>query len=349
MYIDCHVHLRDEGWNHKETIEHGLRVAEDSGLDAVFDMPNNEPVTTTREQVLERLKLAREANSEVFYGLYVGLTSNTKQIREAVKIWREFFPKPGDKSGVIGLKMFAGKSVGDLSVVEFEKQFVVYQTLARAGYNGVLAVHCEKESEMRPDLWIPGEPITHGRARPEYSETASVCDQINFVKSTGFRGHLHIAHVSTSRTLPVIDYARKSGIDISCGVTPHHLLLPEDIMHGKDGILYKVNPPLRDGETVRELFNCVLDGKIDVFESDHAPHTEAEKREKYMSGIPNLASWPDVIGILKRLGVHEGLINRMAFDRVNEIFGLKIQRTERQLKSHVSEHVFNPYAHLLKS
>lgn len=90
----------------------------------------------------------------------------------------------------------------------------------------------------------------------------------------------------------------------------------------------------------------MLDGKIDVIESDHAPHTEKEKREKYLSGIPNLASWPNVINILRRLGVHEGLLDRMAFNRVNEIFGLNIERTSHPIISHVSEYVFNPYKHL---
>ena len=91
MYIDSHVHCRDGKQAYKETVRHALAVAENAGVDAIFDMPNTEPPIITREQVIERLKLADSFNSNVFYGLYVGLTSDISQIKEAVKIHREFF------------------------------------------------------------------------------------------------------------------------------------------------------------------------------------------------------------------------------------------------------------------
>ena len=81
MYIDSHVHLRDFNQKNKETIKHGLEVARDSGVDAVFDMPNTDPPIMTKENVLDRLKLAKDAGvKEVYYGLYIGLTSDREQI-----------------------------------------------------------------------------------------------------------------------------------------------------------------------------------------------------------------------------------------------------------------------------
>ena len=146
MYIDCHVHCRDEEQAKKETIEHALSVAKDSNLSAIFDMPNVARPVTTRKRVLERFELAKSVHSIIFYGVYIGLTSNPEQIKEAVETYREFFPKKDSGMGVIGLKMFAGKSVGDLAIVEPEQQREVYAQLGKLRYRGVLAVHCEKES-----------------------------------------------------------------------------------------------------------------------------------------------------------------------------------------------------------
>jgi len=344
--IDCHVHCRDEEQAEKETIGHALRVAEDSGLDAIFDMPNTARPVITRQRVLERFALAEAANSRVFYGIYVGVTANSEQIKEAIETWREFFPRPGVRVGVIGLKMFAGKSVGDLAIVEPEAQEFVYETLSGLNYDGVLAVHCEKESEMRPELWDSSKPWTHSEARPEKAEIESIRDQINFAINTVYKGHLHILHVSTPKSVDIVRSYR-GDMRISCGVTPHHLLLNKTAMYGERGVLYKVNPPLRDQETMRGLFSALLDGRIDVLESDHAPHTYEEKTQQYMSGIPNLASWPDFIKILQRLGMHQGLIDRMTFNRVNEIFGVQIPALgDCVLIDHTGDYAFDPYIHL---
>jgi len=128
MYIDCHVHCRDFEQKHKETIPHALEVAQDSGLSAIFDMPNTKPAVTTRERALERLIIAENTNSPVFYGLFIGLTSDSSQIQEAVQTYNDFFPKyEEDKTGIIGLKMYAGESVGDLAIIDPEKQKTVYK------------------------------------------------------------------------------------------------------------------------------------------------------------------------------------------------------------------------------
>ena len=344
--LDCHVHCRDDEWRHKETIEHALRVAEDVGLAGIFDMPNTKPAVTTRKRVLERLELARNANSNVFFGVYIGLTSDKEQIRESVETWREFFPQPEDRTGVVGLKMFAGKSVGDLSVTEPEAQQEVYRQLFNLSYNGVLVVHCEKESFMK-DLWNPKNPISHCEARPEQAETESIEDQIGFAYNSRFRGHLHIAHVSTPRSVVLVRSAPLA-LRASCGVTPNHLLLNNGVMLRKDGIAWKVNPPLRNPETQRQLLAYARERKIDVLESDHAPHAYAEKfngiNGEYMSGIPGLASWQHYLLFLEVAGVPPELIERMTFENVNQIFGLQIQKRSLEPRSinHMPEYAFDP-------
>ena len=112
MYIDAHVHLRDFRQSHKETISHGLEVAVDSGVDAVFDMSNTDPPILTRDVVIDRLRVARAANiPSVFYGVYMGLTTDPEQIKGAVEAYREF-PQ------VIGMKLYAGHSVRTLLLTQ---------------------------------------------------------------------------------------------------------------------------------------------------------------------------------------------------------------------------------------
>ena len=119
MYIDAHVHCRDEEQSDKETIEHALHVAEDSGLSAIFDIGNTDNPVTTRQRYLERRDLALAVDSPVFFGVYLLLTGDGEQIREAVETWREFGPHETfssrnkeyfRKTFVAGLKEFAGYS-----------------------------------------------------------------------------------------------------------------------------------------------------------------------------------------------------------------------------------------------
>ena len=137
--IDPHVHCRDWSQSYKETVKHALFVAEKVGLSGIFDMPNTSPPINSKEAIKKRLTEADKIKSSVFYGIYAGLTSDKNQIKEVVKTWKELFPK------VVGLKMFAGHSVGNLGIVEEEEQKLVYQILAEKGYDGVLVIHCEKD------------------------------------------------------------------------------------------------------------------------------------------------------------------------------------------------------------
>jgi dihydroorotase len=336
--IDPHVHCRDWNQNHKETIEHALGVAERAGLSAIFDMPNTDPPIISKELVKKRLNEADKINSQVFYGLYMGLTASPSQIKEAVATWKEFFPR------VVGLKMFAGHSVGNLGIIKEDEQRLVYQTLSNEGYNGVLAVHCEKESLLKQDLWNPLRPASHSYARPPESEIKSIEDQINFATSSQFEGRLHIAHVSVPKSVEIIDNARKqNAIKVSCGLTPHHCYLSCDsIPDAKEGLLYKVNPPLRDGNSSKNMLSLLKEGKIDWIETDHAPHTSKEKLEKpFMSGFPGLPFYPHFINYLRKQGFLDEQIKKLTHNNICSIFGFNLPEYEKtpDLGSHMEYEV----------
>ena len=343
--IDPHVHCRDWEEKEKETIKHALKVAESVGIAAIFDMPNTNPPITTRIMAVKRLNLASSAKSNVFYGLYMGLTSDEKQIKEAVEVYNE-------EPNVVGLKLFAGKSVGNLAVVEEEKQNLVYKKLVELNYDGVLVVHCEKESCMKPELWNPEEPITHCEARPPKAEVESVKDQIKFAIYNNFKGHLHIAHISVPEAVKLVKDAKES-LSISCGATPHHCLLDKSFMERDNGIMYKMNPPLRDEESSRKILEYLKEGVIDILESDHAPHTLKDKTREYMSGIPNLLFYPVFIEQFRKEGFSNERIKEMTYDNILRIFNkkkIKIKPIESKEnpESFYNDYCFNPYKNLIK-
>lgn len=338
MYIDSHVHLRDFNQKHKETIRHGLEVARDSGLDAVLDMPNTDPPIISRNLVLDRLRLARDADvPEVFYGLHMGLTADPEQVKRAVDVSREF-------RQVVGMKLYAGHSVGNLGVTREEDQRRVYETLAKQGYTGVVSVHCEKESQLDPKIWNPAEPITHCYARPEKAEVESLRDQLRLVHETGYRGKLHITHISSPKAVEMVAEAKKQGLNISSGICPHHFVYDWSQMSGGSGILWKMNPPLRSPESRENVFRHLREGNIDCIETDHAPHSLEEKtNQPHMSGIPGIAWWPLFEEFLRHGGFSDIQIGNLTFSNTARIFGLDIQKTRREVKDRRADYPFDPY------
>lgn len=338
MYIDAHVHLRDFKQTHKETIKHGLEVALDSGVDAVFDMPNTDPPLLSRELVEQRLKIADAANIPVFYGLYMGLSADPEQVKQAVDIHRELFPR------VVGMKLYAGHSVGNLGVITVENQRLVYEVLTREGYTGVLAVHCEKETTIDHALWTPTQPITHCLARSETAEIDSTADQILLAMETGFKGKLHITHISSPKAVTLVSAAKQAGMDISCGICPHHFIYDWSQMISENGLLWKMNPPLRSKESRTAMMEHLRQGNIDWIETDHAPHCLNEKMEHpYMSGIPGLAWWPVFDEYLQRNNFSHSHIEQLTFSSIAGRFGIAITRTKRVLRDHREDYAFNPY------
>lgn len=316
MRIDPHVHLRDEEQNYKETIAHGLTTAKKAGVDYVFDMPNTQRPILTKKDVERRLGHVPEGEKGRYF-LYIGATADAAQLKDAANLVEKI-------KEVIGIKMFAGKSTGTLEITDEAEQRNVYQTLADCGYQGVLAVHCEKESYIT-DTFDSKNPITHATSRPDVAEVESVKDQLRFAKETGFGGTLHICHASTKKSVELVDEARKE-MKITCGVTPHHLLWDDSRMNDDHGLLYKMNPPLRSKEDVEALRGYLKEGKIDWIETDHAPHTVGEKLyDGYPSGFPSLYLYKELVEeFLPKWGLSEEQIEDITYNNIVKTFNLEI-------------------------
>ena len=322
--IDPHVHLRDWGQQAKETLVHGLTVAVRAGLQGVVEMPNTDPALTAPDTILRRIDAGTAACDQVldrtgvrpWHALYAGVTAEPRQIRQIVNLWR------AHPDHIIGLKLFAGHSTGNMGLVTTQIQRSVYQILVGEGFDGLLAVHAEKESLLDPTLWDSMHPASHSDARPPIAETASVQDQIRFAREAGFTGTLHICHLSCPETLEILEQARTSGIPfrLTCGVTPHHTLL--DTAHPlyatPDGILLKMNPPLRTPDQRNAMFQALCDGRIDWIESDHAPHTLADKMAG-ASGIPALAGIPLLVAHVKVADISQDRIDALTGGRFIDV------------------------------
>jgi len=344
--IDPHVHLRD--WNQaaKETLRHGLGVAYRAGLDGVFEMPNTDPPLVSRETIRRRIDDADTAvNSlgiRIFHGLYAVLTAVPRQIEEAVRAWKELFPR------VVGLKMFAGQSTGTMGIRSVDEQALVYRTLAALGYTGVLAVHCEKEALMKAEVWDPAQPASHARARPPAAEVASVDDQMRLAAAASFRGTLHVCHISTPWAVDLLRNAHgaaATGQRVSCGLTPHHALLDAALMEEEDGLLLKVNPPLRPKPLPALMLRRLRDGAIDWIETDHAPHTRRDKTDGFASGIPGLPFYPRFVRMLRESGMEEHTLVELTHEAICRQFGMTIARSGRSAEEGLAgEYPFDPFA-----
>ncbi len=342
MYFDAHVHDRGGKQAYKgETPAHALEVARDSGVDGIIVMPNTDPALLNKDLIEERYKEAIGSGiKDVYYGIWMGLTKDSEQIKRAVQTAKEL-------DYVVGFKLYAGHSTGNLGVVQPSEQFNVFETLVHEGYDGPLVVHCEKESRINESLFSADNPFTHTLARPSIAETESVSDIINFAYLTGFKGKLHITHVSTNEAVNYIAKAREEGMNISCDVTPHHLFYSADkLAIDKGGLLFKMNPPLRESFESVGLLRRLFLGDIDFIATDHAPHSIDDKQIKCASGVPALAAWPLFAEYLEYLGFDKKRIEEVTFSKAVSRFGLPVDRKERSLKNHRGDYSYDPWESL---
>ncbi|MDC7251148.1 MAG: dihydroorotase [Sphaerochaetaceae bacterium] len=315
--VDPHVHLRDWNDSNKETIYHGLKVAYDCGINEVFDMPNTNPPLISREAILDRLSLANEAimrlnKKDISYHIYAGLTKDPKQIAQVVSAYNELFPL------VIGLKLFAGHSTGGMGIISDEDQQLVFNTLVKENYKGVLTIHCEKESLLDNSKFNKKDLSTQSIARAKIAEVESIKDIINLAKTSKFEGTIHVAHLSTKEGLEIIECekAKKNTFKLSCAVTAHHALLTK--LDANEKSFAKMNPPLRDEEDRLALFNALLNGGVDFIESDHAPHT-IEDKIKGASGVPGFSG---TLLLIKAL-----IDNGISRSRIKDLMGRNVYKT----------------------
>lgn len=314
--IDPHVHFRDWNKSDKETILHGMKVGMDAGFNVFLDMPNTNPPLTSKENALKRIEDGKKAieqlkTDNLFYSIYLGLTEDESQIEEMVSLYNPLFPD------VCGLKLFASQSTGNMGITTIEAQRKIYRILSDLNYNGVLAVHSEKES-----LFNLNER-EHSKIRNADSEVGSISDQIESAMKYGFKGKLHIAHISTKEGIKLVADAKKDGIiKITCGATPHHSLLTME----NESIFRKMNPPLRERRDRDSVLEALFDGNIDWVESDHAPHTLSDKLSG-ASGIPGFEGMLRLITFLRREGMTEDRLNDLFSNNAIKAFSLPFPST----------------------
>ena len=262
-FVDVHTHLREPGFESSETIVSGSRSAAAGGYTAVLAMANTNPVTDNAEI----------ADFILDAGLAAGLVevqpigSVTKGLQG-----QELSDIAGLAASRSSVRMFS-----DDGVCVFDPELMRKALIAVKKFDGVIAQHAQD-----PTLTVGSQMNAGALATelgltgwPAEAEEAIIKRDAQLAEETGSR--LHICHLTTAGAVEVVRWAKKRGINITAEVTPHHLLLTEELARSYDPV-YKVNPPLRRTEDTVALREALLDGTIDVMGTDHAPHS-AEKKE----------------------------------------------------------------------
>ncbi|RJQ20332.1 hypothetical protein C4580_04035 [Candidatus Woesearchaeota archaeon] len=344
MAVDFHWHARDEEQSVQDTVAHSLAVAGACGLDAIAAMPNTKRPLTTLERCREYLSLAPN-DSGVGFFVHIGVTADVEQVKRAVDATRK-------DSRIIGMKMYWDHSTGNLGITREDDQFRVMETLAKEGYKGVLVCHLENPQFNNDALYNPKEPSSWNRkCRPEISEISSLMLAERFASAVGFLGTIHVAHVSTREAVDMI-WAYTGAVRLSCGVTPHHAFLDDSYLDGPNGAHHKCNPPLRVKETQEGLLERLLDGRIPIIESDHAPHTEEAKRgDRPPSGIASGTAWPFVRDELRRRGMVEERLFEVTHMNACNLYGIDVWPSGRgpdyeKLRVLEGDYAFDAFRHL---
>ncbi|WP_338356325.1 dihydroorotase [Yeosuana marina] len=267
--IDDQVHFREPGLTHKATIETESRAAVAGGITSFIEMPNTIPQATTIEKLEDKFEIAAKTSYANYSFMFGGTNDNLEEILKV------------DANKVAGLKLFLGSSTGNMLVddpIVLEKIF--------ASTNLLISVHCEDETTIKVNLetYIAkyGEDIPikcHPEIRSEEACYLSSSKAIKLAEKTGAR--LHVFHLSTGKETKL--FSNKTPLKdkkITAEVCIHHLWFSDEDYDTK-GTLIKWNPAVKSKKDRDQLWEALLDDRIDVIASDHAPHTLEEKRNVY--------------------------------------------------------------------
>ncbi|WP_281888075.1 dihydroorotase [Paenibacillus sp. YYML68] len=258
--IDMHVHLREPGYEHKETIASGTRSAAKGGFTTIACMPNTRPVIDTVETV--QYVLDKVKTEGVVRVLPYGCITKNELGRELTDF------DALKEAGVIG---YTDDGVGVQSAQ------MMKDAMAKAASIGMpIIAHCEDNTLVEGRAFSEGEfTRKHGlKGIPNESEAIHVGRDVLLAEATGV--HYHVCHVSTEQSVRLIRHAKQFGIKVTAEVCPHHLVLSDEDIPGMDAN-WKMNPPLRTPRDVQACIEGLLDGTIDMIVTDHAPHSEEEK------------------------------------------------------------------------
>ena len=273
--IDSHVHMREPGLTHKEDLESGSRGAVLGGVTAVFEMPNTEPNTTSKDALADKVRRGHH-RMHCDFAFYVGATrENTHELATLERL-----------PGACGVKVFMGSSTGSLLIEDDEGVRNVLKAIRRRA-----AFHSEDEYRLRErmHLRVEGDPSSHPVWRD--SIAALICTQrlIRLARETGKR--VHVLHVTTKEEIAFLADHKDVA---SAEATPSHLTLYAPDCYERLGTLAQLNPPVRDASHREAIWQGLAQGVIDTIGSDHSPHTREEKSHPYpkthsgMTGVQTL-------------------------------------------------------------
>jgi dihydroorotase len=310
--IDIHVHLREPGQEHKETVATGTASAVAGGFTAVACMPNTDPVNDHAGITEFILKKAAEAQRARVYPIgAVSIGSNGEQLAEL-----------GEQ-----------KTAGCVAFTDDGRPVATALLMRRAlEYAGMLGVpiinHCEDPS-------LKGDGVAHEgyfaaqlglRGIPGQAESIMVERDISLAELAG--AHVHIAHMSARQSLRAVRAGKERGVRVTCEVAPHHFTLTDESLDGpvKYDTNLKMNPPLRAAEDRDALLEGIVDGSVDVIATDHAPHHADEKMVEFDRAPFGIIGLETAVPIVFDRLVHQG---RIALTRMIELLSVNPARLLR--------------------
>ncbi len=278
-FVDLHTHLREPGFEHKETIATGSRAAARGGFTTLCAMPNTEPALDNPGSVAAMMRQAE-------------LTASVRVL-----------PIGAITNGRAGLSLTPMEALAEAGCVGFSDDgdpvsdhMLMLMAQERAGVLGLPIInHAEVHSLVRDGVMNDGLVATRLGLKgvPTEAESVMVGRDVEMAKSTG--GRVHVPHLSVIQSIEHVFKGKDAGLSVTAEVTPHHLTLTEDWVYGLHGASpvpgsetgydtnTRVNPPLRNEEDRQTMMQALRDGVIDVIATDHAPHAPAEKGNCYES------------------------------------------------------------------
>ncbi|GAB6100712.1 dihydroorotase [Halanaerocella petrolearia] len=262
--VDMHVHLREPGFEYKETIETGTKAAAKGGFTTVAAMPNTDPIIDKDALVKSVLATAKE--EAVVNVCQIGAITKESKGEELAEIGSM------KQAGAIGVSD-DGNSVMNAEVMRLALQYA-------KDFDLPVISHCEDDNLAGDGVVHEGyySTMTGLDSIPASAEDVMVARDISLAEETDSR--VHIAHISTKGSVELVRQAKARGVEVTCEVTPHHFTLT-DAEITSFNTATKVNPPLRSREDVEAIKKGLQDGTIDVIATDHAPHSVEEKDVEY--------------------------------------------------------------------
>lgn len=295
-FIDLHVHLREPGQEHKETIRSGCAAAVAGGFTSVCPMPNTSPVNDNAAITRFMIEQAEHAGlANVFPVGAITKSSDGAELAEmgemktagAVAVSDDGRPVPN--AGIMRRAMEYAKDF-DLPVID----------------------HCEDKSLSNGGVMHEGKiSLLLGlKGMPALAEEIDAVRDVLLAKETGAR--VHIAHISTKGAIEIVRRAKNEGINVTCEVTPHHFTLTDQVVEGYDTNT-KMSPPLRSAEHLEAIIEGLRDGTIDAIATDHAPHHADEKALEYDRAPMGITGLETAVGLAFERLVHTGIIDLKRF------------------------------------